>query len=210
MLDERGLACTDVGVLPIGTAAVDEVAETLAGLVAATGAPDLHRRVLCASRTCAGRRRARALRRDARPGRRAARARVCRVRRADATRRRRVALRGGGVGPLRRAHRHLALLPDRRSVGGASLARRGTDRARPSSTTGPPSRETTPCGRDGSAGCLLGRERSHWQSSRPRSTTLGYEGPLSTEVLSDDVRNRAPDEGARLLFASLQDCWPGS
>ena len=39
MLDERGLACTDVGVLPIGTAAVDEVAEKLAGLVAATGAP---------------------------------------------------------------------------------------------------------------------------------------------------------------------------
>ena len=38
----------------------------------------------------------------------------------------------------------------------------------------------------------------------------GYVGVLSTEVLSTAIRMRPPENGARRLMLSLRDCWPGS
>jgi sugar phosphate isomerase/epimerase len=37
---------------------------------------------------------------------------------------------------------------------------------------------------------------------------IGYDGPLSVEVLGDDVRERPPAEGARLLMRALETTWP--
>ena len=37
----------------------------------------------------------------------------------------------------------------------------------------------------------------------------GYRGPLSVEVLADDVRLAPPADGARLLLSSLRATWPG-
>jgi sugar phosphate isomerase/epimerase len=39
---------------------------------------------------------------------------------------------------------------------------------------------------------------------------LGYGGPLSVEVLSDEVRLAPPRRGAQLLFDSLRETWPAA
>jgi sugar phosphate isomerase/epimerase len=36
---------------------------------------------------------------------------------------------------------------------------------------------------------------------------IGYRGTLSTEVLSDDIRGAPPAAGARLLLTALRECW---
>jgi len=36
----------------------------------------------------------------------------------------------------------------------------------------------------------------------------GYRGTFSTEVLSDEIRTAPPAAGARLLLTALQECWP--
>jgi sugar phosphate isomerase/epimerase len=209
LLDERGLVCTDVGVLPLGTGALDQVAETLVGLAAATGAP------VCIAAFSAPVGRARAL----------AELERCAdmLNQVDTL----LALEFAAYGGLTRLadavslcqelgwnrcgvlSRYLALLPDRCPVGCASLTRRRTDRLR--------ARERRSCcpGRGRSARRAV-RQAPCWNGSVPLAEfaavldEAGYVGPLSTEVLSDDVRNRVPEEGARLLFASLRDCWPRS
>ena len=37
---------------------------------------------------------------------------------------------------------------------------------------------------------------------------VGYRGPISTEVLSGELRRRPPGEGARVLMDSLRTAWP--
>jgi len=39
---------------------------------------------------------------------------------------------------------------------------------------------------------------------------IGYSGTLSTEVLADEVRGQSPQNGARMLLEALREHWPAS
>ena len=208
MLRERGLACTDVGVLPIGTAALDEVAETLACLAAATVAP------ACIAALFAPVDRARVVAELERCAETLGRAGA------------RLALEFAAYGGLTRLADAVSLCEevgwDRcgvlidtwhffrtdapweilRSLGGEQIALVHVNDG--------PAVAGDDLVREGRFGRLpVGAGEFPLAEFAAALDDAGYDGPLSIEVLSDDVRNRAPDEGARLLFASLQDGWPG-
>ena len=207
LLDERGLACTDVGVLPIGTSAVDAGAENLAGLAAATGAP------VCIAAFFAPMERARA---------------VAELERCAETLGQvgtRLALEFAAYGGLTRLSDAVSLCEEvgwercgvlidtwhffrtdapwdvLRSLAGEQIALVHVN-------DGPALPADDPV-REGRFGRLpVGTGAFPLAEFAAALDDVGYEGPFSTEVLSDDVRNRAPEDGARLLFASLRDCWP--
>lgn len=209
MLRERGLTCTDVGVLPLGTDAVDGVAETLAGMAAATGSPVCiaavfapidRRRILAELDRCAET-----------------------LGRAGA----RVALEFAAYGGLTRLADAVSLCEevgwDRcgvlvdtwhffrtdapwevlRSLGGEQIALVHVNDG--------PAVAADDRVREGRFGRLpVGAGAFPLAEFAATLDEAGYTGPLSTEVLSEDVRNSAPAEGALLLFASLQDRWAGN
>jgi sugar phosphate isomerase/epimerase len=209
LLDERGLVCTDVGVLPLGTDALDRVAETLTALAAGTRAP------VCIAAVFAPVPRARAL---------AELDRCAEMLNQVGTR---LALEFAAYGGLTRLADAVSLCEevgwDRcgvlvdtwhffrtdapwdvlRSLGGEQIALVHVNDG--------PSVPGDDAVQEGRFGRLpVGMGAFPLAEFAAALDGVGYVGALSTEVLSDDVRNRAPEEGARLLFASLRDCWPGA
>jgi sugar phosphate isomerase/epimerase len=209
MLRDRGLACTDIGVLPIGTTGLDEVAEMLVRLAAATGAP-----------TCIA-----ALFAPVEHARAVAELERCAERLGQAGTR--LAVEFGSYGGLTRLADAVALCQevgwDRcgvlvdtwhffrtdapwevlRSLSGEQIALVHVNDG--------PAVPGDDLMREGRFGRLpVGAGAFPLPKFAAALDDAGYEGPLSIEVLSDDVRNRPPGEGARLLFASLRDGWPAS
>jgi sugar phosphate isomerase/epimerase len=208
MLRERGLVCTDVGVLSIGTTALDEVAGTLAGLAAATGAPT------CIAALFAPVERARAVAELERCAETLGRAGA------------RLALEFASYGGLTRLADAVSLCDavgwDRcgvlvdtwhffrtdapwemlRSLDGDQIALVHVNDG--------PAVAGDDLLSEGRFGRMpVGAGAVPLTEFAAALDDAGYEGPLSIEVLSDDVRNRTPEDGARLLFASLRDGWPG-
>lgn len=208
MLEERGLTCSDVGVLPIGTPTVDGLARVLAGLAAATGAP------VCIAALFAPADRAQV---------------VAELERCADTLGRsgaRLALEFASYGGLTRFAEAVSLCEevgwDRCGVlvdtwhffrTGAPWdvlrSLRGEQIALVHVNDGPAA-AASDLVREGRFGRLpVGAGAFPLAEFAAALDSAGYDGPLSTEVLSDDVRSRAPEEGARLLFASLRDGWSG-
>ena len=208
MLRERGLACTDIGVLPIGAIALDGVAGTLARFAAATGAPT------CIAALFAPVERARAI------------AELERCAETLGQAGARLALEFGSYGGLTRLADAVSLCEevgwDRcgvlvdtwhffrtdapwevlRSLSGEQIALVHVNDG--------PAVAGDDLMREGRFGRLpVGAGAFPLAEFAAVLDDAGYYGPLSIEVLSDDMRNRAPEEGARLLFASLRDGWPG-
>jgi sugar phosphate isomerase/epimerase len=209
LLDERGLVCTDVGVLPLGTDALDRAAETLVGLAAATGAP------VCIAAFYAPVARARAL------------AELDRCAEMLSQVGTRIALEFAAYGGLTRLADAVSLCEevgwDRcgvlvdtwhffrtdapwdvlRSLAGEQIALVHVNDG--------PAVPGDDAVREGRFGRLpVGAGAFPLEEFAAALDGVGYAGALSTEVLSDDVRNSEPEEGARLLFASLRDGWPGN
>jgi sugar phosphate isomerase/epimerase len=207
LLRTRGLACSDVGVLPIGTERVLEVAETLARVAQATGAPvciaaffapvpfDEAVRDLEACAAILGRAGARLALEFASYGglrRLADAAALC-----DTVGWERCGLlvdtwhffRTGapwdGLRSLDGDRIALVHVNDGRAEAGPDLVHEGRFRRLP-----------------------VGSGSFPLADFRAALDELGFTGTLSTEVLSDDIRLRPPEEGARVLLAGLRDFWP--
>ena len=208
MLRERGLACTDIGVLPIGTIALDGVAATLARLAAATGAPT------CIAALFAPVERARTVLELERCAETLGQAGA------------RLALEFGSYGGLTRLADAVSLCEEvgwdrcgvlvdtwhffRTDAPWAVLRSLSGDQIALVHVNDGPTVAEDDLVHEGRFGRMpMGEGAFPLAEFAAALDDAGYEGPLSIEVLSDDVRNRAPEEGARLLFASLRDCWPG-
>jgi sugar phosphate isomerase/epimerase len=209
LLQERRLACTDVGVLPVGSPDVAGAAEELARLAATTGAP-----------ACLAAHFAPASNEQAVRELRAA-AEVL----AEAGTR--IALEFVAYGPLRtlveaselceavgwercgllvdtwhvfRGKQSLSLL---RSLDGKQIAI-----VHVNDGALHPASDAVSEGRFGrlpvGAGAFpLGQFASALEAT-------GYRGAISAEVLSAELRARPPEEGARRLMQSLRESWPGT
>jgi len=203
-LDSRGLLCTDVGVLPVGTPGVLDAAEVLARLASATGAP------ICIS------------------------AHYAPVPFEDAARDLRAAaeiLGGAGAtlvlefvayGPLRKLEEAAALcdavgwdrcrlLVDTWHIfrGDEPLSRLralGPDRiglVHVNDGAPVPQEDAVFEGRHGRL--PPGRGSFPLADFAAAVDATGYDGVVAVEVLSEELRRLRPDEGARLLMHSLRD-----
>ena len=207
MLRERGLMCTDVGVLPIGMITLDGVAGTLARLAAATGAPT------CIAALFAPVERARAI------------AELDRCADMLGQAGARLALEFGSYGGLTRLADAVSLCEEvgwdrcgvlvdtwhffRTDAPWEVLRSLRGDQIALVHVNDGPAVGGNDLVREGRFGRLpVGAGAFPLTEFAAALDDAGYEGPLSIEVLSDDVRNRAPEAGARLLFASLRDGWP--
>jgi sugar phosphate isomerase/epimerase len=207
MLRSRGLVCSDVGVLPIGTADVGAAAELLAEIAAATGC------TTCIAAFFAP------VDRDEATRQLEASSRVL----AEAGAR--LALEFASYGPLTRLADAVALCeavgwdrcgllvdtwhffrtdapwPLLRALDGGrvELVHVNDGRAR----AGP-----DPVHEGRFRRLPVGAGDFPLAEFAAALDEIGYRGKLSTEVLSDDVRGRPPEAGARMLLEGLRDSWP--
>jgi sugar phosphate isomerase/epimerase len=209
LLRERRLACTDVGVLPVGSADVAGAAEELARLVATTGA-----------RVCLAAHFAPTSKEQAVRELRAAAEVLTDV----GTR---IALEFVAYGPLRtlaeaselceavgwercallvdtwhvfRGKQSLSLL---RSLDSEQIAIVHVNDGAPH-----PAGDAVYEGRFGRLPAGAGAFPLAEFASALEAT--GYRGVISAEVLSSELRARPPEEGARRLMKSLRESWPGT
>jgi sugar phosphate isomerase/epimerase len=206
-LGSRGLACSDVGVLPIGTPEVRSTAETLAHIASVTGArtciaaflaPVEHAQAVAELKDCAD------------------------VLAGTGTR---LALEFVAYGSLSRLADAVALCeavgwercgllvdtwhffrtdapwPVLRSLDGEQIALVHVNDGAAVSSEDPVF--------DGRFRRLpVGAGNFPLDEFARALDDVGYRGVLSTEVLSDEIRNAPPAEGARRLVQSLLEAWP--
>lgn len=208
-LRTRGLACSDVGVLPIGAAGLRESAEALAGLAAAAGAP------LCVAAIPGPVAREEALRQlDAAAA-------------ILATAGARIALEFASYGGLTSladavelcdavGWERCGLLLDTwhffRSDEPWSLLRslEGDRVALVHVNDGARAAGGDPVVEGRFRRLPPGGGEFPLAAFAAALAAIRYRGPLGVEVLSDDVRLRPPKLGARLLMTSLREGWPRS
>lgn len=209
LLRTRGLACTDVGVLPVGSSGVVDAAEELAQLATVTGAGvclAAHYRPASQEESVAQLAEAGAILAEA--GARIALEFVSYgVRRTMAEARELCEAVGweqcGLLVDTWHVFRGAEPLPLVRSLDGRQIALVHLNDGAPTPAVDPVVEGR--CGR-----LPVGAGAFPLADFAAAVEATGYAGVLSTEVLSTAIRTRPPEDGARELMRSLREFWPGS